>query len=48
METGANDVYVVQKEGAKELLIPAIPDVVREIDLENGQMNVILIEGLRD
>ena len=48
METGANDVYVVQKEGAKELLIPAIPNVVREIDLENGRMNVILIEGLRD
>jgi 16S rRNA processing protein RimM len=48
METGANDVYVVQKEGAKELLIPAIPDVVREIDPDNGRMSVILLEGLRD
>ncbi len=48
METGANDVYVIQKEDAKELLIPAIPDVVLEVDLDNCRMNVSLLEGLRD
>ena len=48
METGANDVYVVKSEDAPELLIPAIPDVIKEIDLEAGTMHVKLLEGLRD
>ena len=45
METGANDVYVVDKEG-QELLLPAITDVVKSIDLEKAQMVVEVIEGL--
>ncbi|MDD2522363.1 MAG: ribosome maturation factor RimM [Anaerolineaceae bacterium] len=48
METGANDVYVVEAEGTPELLIPAISDVIKEIDLEVGTMQVQLLEGLRD
>lgn len=48
METGANDVYVIQKPGSQELLIPAIPSVIREVDLKNGRMFVTLLEGLRD
>ena len=45
METGSNDVYVV--EGAeKELLVPAIEDVILEIDLEKGKIIVELPEGL--
>ena len=45
LDTGANDVYVV-KDGAREILIPAIEDVVKEINLERGEVVVQLIEGL--
>ena len=48
METGANDVYVVGSEDAQELLIPAIPDVIKEINIEAGTIQVELLEGLRD
>ncbi len=48
LETGANDVYVIQAEGVVELLIPAIPDVIKDIDLDAGKMQVQLLEGLRD
>ncbi len=48
LETGANDVYVIKVEGAEELLIPAIPDVIKNIDIETGTMQVQLLEGLRD
>lgn len=45
MEMPANDVYVVQA-AEKELLIPAIKDVVKKIDLEQGVMTIELLEGL--
>lgn len=48
METGANDVYLIASDGKADLLIPAIPDVVKYIDLEQGKMTVTLLEGLRD
>jgi 16S rRNA processing protein RimM len=43
--TGANDVYVVQGEKG-EILIPAIEDVVLEVDLDGGRLTVELMEGL--
>jgi 16S rRNA processing protein RimM len=46
LETGANDVYVVRAENGKEILLPAIPDVILEIKMEEKTMNVHLIEGL--
>ena len=45
--TAGNDIYVVQK-GEKEDLIPAIHDVVKEIDLANRRMVIIEMEGLLD
>jgi 16S rRNA processing protein RimM len=45
LETGANDVYIV-KGGEKEILLPAIPDVVKSVDIEKGQMIVQILEGL--
>ncbi|HDN79898.1 MAG: 16S rRNA processing protein RimM [Chloroflexi bacterium] len=43
--TGANDVYVVEgPEG--EVLIPAIEDVILDINLAEGRMTVRLMEGL--
>lgn len=46
--TGSNDVYVVKKDGkGKELLLPAIKDCIKNVDLKNGVMTVKLLEGLR-
>ena len=46
--TGSNDVYVVKKDSkGKELLLPAIKDCIKNVDLENGVMTVKLLEGLR-
>jgi 16S rRNA processing protein RimM len=43
--TGGNDVYVCSG-GEKEILLPAIADVVQKIDLEKGIMVVRLLEGM--
>lgn len=45
IETGSNDVYVVEGE-VGEVLIPAIDEIIREVDLEGGRMRVDLPEGL--
>lgn len=47
IETGSNDVYVVQGR-EKEYLIPAMTDIVQKIDLEAGMMTVAPPEGLLD
>jgi 16S rRNA processing protein RimM len=46
LETGANDVYVVKNEAGKEILLPAIPPVILEIQMESRQMKVHLLDGL--
>ncbi len=46
LETGSNDVYVVEHENNKLIYIPAIKDVVKEIDIENKLIKIKLIEGL--
>jgi 16S rRNA processing protein RimM len=46
LETGANDVYVVQSDDGPEILIPNIREVVIAIDLDQVTMNVHLIPGL--
>jgi 16S rRNA processing protein RimM len=47
LETGGNDVYVVKK-GDKEYLLPAIRDVIREIDLGGRRIIIKAIPGLLD
>ena len=47
LATGSNDVYVVRPESGPEILLPAISQVVKRIDLESGSMLVHLINGLR-
>lgn len=44
-ETGSNDVYVVKK-GGQELLLPALPHVILDIDLDVGRILVKIPEGL--
>ena len=48
LATGANDVYSVEKDGTKPLLLPAIPDCILEINEEEKLMTVHLMKGLRD
>ena len=48
IQTGSNDVYIVKSEDGKELLIPALKSVVKEISLEDGKISVILPKGLLD
>jgi 16S rRNA processing protein RimM len=43
--TGGNDVYVVEGERG-EVLLPAIEDVIREVDVAGGRMTVELMEGM--
>jgi 16S rRNA processing protein RimM len=45
--TGSNDVYVCRGKG-KEILLPAIDDVVRKIDMDQKMMVVRLLEGLEE
>ena len=44
LKTGSNDVYVV--EGEKQILVPALKKVVKEINLTDGFMKVELLEEL--
>lgn len=44
--TGSNDVYEVKDELGKTILLPGIPEVIKEVDLENGKIIVHILEGL--
>ena len=48
IETGANDVYEVEMEDGKSLLLPAIKQCILNVDVENGTMQVHVLEGLLD
>ena len=47
LKTGANDVYQVSKNG-EDYLMPAIPDVIAETDIEGGKLKIHRIGGLFD
>lgn len=44
--TGSNDIYVVKSSDGKQILLPAIKDVVKNIDIENKKITVHIIPGL--
>lgn len=48
LQTGSNDVYVVKAESGREILLPALKSVVREISIVEGMMKVTVPEGLLD
>lgn len=48
LHTGSNDVYVVKGENGKEILIPALKTVVKEVSIKDRSIKVTLPEGLLD
>ena len=48
METGANDVYIIDLTDGREVLIPAIKECILNVDIEGGKMQVHIMEGLLD
>ncbi len=48
ISTGSNDVYVVKKPDLSQVLIPAIKDVIKQIDLQKHVLHIDPIPGLLD
>lgn len=48
IETGANDVFAIEKEDGKEVLIPYTDQCVLDINLEEKRIKVHLLPGLTD
>lgn len=48
LSPGANDVWVVQTNDKKEVLIPYINDVVKAVDIDQKSVQIHLLEGLID
>lgn len=48
IETGANDVYEVEMADGRSLLLPSIKQCILNVDVENGMMQVHVLEGLLD
>lgn len=46
IETGANNVYVIENAEHGEVLVPAIKECIRSVDIEKGQMMIHLMDGL--
>ena len=46
METGANDVYIIDSNEHGEVLLPAIKECILDVDLEKNIMTVHLMKGL--
>ena len=44
--SGSSDIYVVKNELGKQILLPAIKEVIKNIDMENRKITVHLIKGL--
>ena len=45
-QTGSNDVYTVKNNEDKEILLPAIEDVIKNVNIENKKIVIHLMEGL--
>lgn len=46
LATGANDVYVVSREGGGDVLLPAIKECVKNIDIDGQVMEIHVMDGL--
>ena len=48
LQTGANDVYVIDGKDGKEYLFPSIKECILDVDLEAGRVTVHILDGLLD
>ena len=48
LQSAANDIYVIKKQGAKDLLVPAIKECVKSVDIPGGKIVLHLLPGLRE
>lgn len=48
ISSAANDIYVITKEGAPDLLVPAIKQCIKKVDMERGSIEIHLLKGLRE
>lgn len=46
METGANEVYIIDSDEHGEVLVPAIHDCILDVDVEKQTMKIRLMDGL--
>ena len=46
IQTGANDVYIIDLDDKRELLLPAIKDCILNVDFEKGIIKIHILEGL--
>ena len=48
LQPGANDVWVVKRKGKRDLLLPYIPPVILNVDVNQHRVDVSIMEGLDD
>lgn len=48
LETGANDVYIIDMKDGRELLLPAIKQCVLDVNIEEGFIKIHILDGLLD
>lgn len=48
IQTAANDVYVLKKEGESDILVPAIKECVKRVEVGEGRIEIHLLPGLRE
>lgn len=48
LQTGANDVYIIDGKDGKEYLFPAIPQCILDVNLEESVITVHIMDGLLD
>ena len=48
IQSAANDIYVIEKDGTPDLLIPAISECIKKVDLKAGSIKIHLLPGLRE
>ena len=44
--TGANDVYQIETENGREMLVPAVKEFVLKVDIKNKKIKIRLIDGM--
>ena len=45
-QTGSNDVYTLKNSEGKEILIPAIKEVIKNVDIKNKKIVIHIMDGL--